>query len=448
MAVTFEELRSRHAAARDAALPGYVARLGWTAEKIAAERERALRHLLAAAKAGSPWHRERLRDVDPASFTEADLPSLPVMTKAELMEHFDSVVTDPRLTRAVVDAHVERLPENPYLFDRYLIAASGGSSGRRGVFVYDWDEFVTFSCQILRWRMRLAPPTPPVVSLWAGRGAHVSWLGMTIFPPPFPLEYVSPTTPLPEMVGRLNAIQPKALMGYASTLHLLAREAHEGRLSITPSSVHTCGEPLLPEARAEIETVWPVHVDNYYGMSEGPYAFPCERGDAMHLPDDLHVIEPVDDAGRPVPPGTPAARLLVTNLFKESQPLIRYEVTDELVVVPEPCACAVATRRIDHVHGRSDDVFAYPGGVRVHPLALRAPLGKSRHVAEYQVLQTARGVHVRLVATDGLDERGLSQAIAAGLAGAGLAGPEVTLERVAELSRVVSGKLRRFVPLA
>ena len=61
MGGTFEELRRRHVAARDAALPGYAACLAWTAEAIATERERALRQLLEAAKTRSPWHRERLR---------------------------------------------------------------------------------------------------------------------------------------------------------------------------------------------------------------------------------------------------------------------------------------------------------------------------------------------------------------------------------------------------
>src|SRR5215813_8925362 len=160
---TFDELRTRQTADRDAALPRYMRQLQWSAEELRMERERRIRILLATAKARSPWHRERLRNVDAASFTEADLPSLPTMTKADLMDNFDAVVTDPRLTRDVVDAYVERLPENPYLFDRYLIIASGGSSGRRGVFVYDWDGFVTFNCQNARWRgNELANPASAV----------------------------------------------------------------------------------------------------------------------------------------------------------------------------------------------------------------------------------------------------------------------------------------------
>jgi phenylacetate-coenzyme A ligase PaaK-like adenylate-forming protein len=412
-----------------------------------------MRVLLATTKARSPWHRERLRHVDATSFAEADLPSVPTMTKADLMENFDAVVTDPRLTRDIVDAYVEQLPENPYLFDRYLVIASGGSSGRRGVFVYDWEAFVTFSCQNARWRGNdLANPasavSAPWANLWAPRGAHVSWILFVIFPPPIDVTSIAPTLPLPEVVDRLNAIQPKTLSAYASTLALLAGEARAGRLVIVPEVVLTCGEPLLPETREEIEAVWPVHVYNYYGMSEGPYAFPCKAGDAMHLPDDLHYIEPVDETGRPVPPGTPAAKLLVTNLYNLAEPLIRYEVTDQLVVLPEPCPCGVATRRIDHVLGRADDIFTYSGGIRVHPLTLRAPLGRHRHMVEYQVIQTERGVRVRFCANGPVDQSELSTTIATGLRGCGLPDPEVTLEQVPELSRQVSGKLKRFVPRA
>ena len=443
---TFEELRLRHAADRDAALPRYADQIQWSAAQLRTEREQRMRVLLATAKARSPWHRERLRDVDAATFTEADLPSLPTMSKADLMDNFEAVVTDPRLTRDIVDAYVEHLPENPYLFERYLVIASGGSSGRRGIFVYDWEAFVTFNCQLARW-LSAVPEEAPCANLLAPRGAHITWIFFLVFPRKDDTR-VAPTLPLAEIVDRLNALQPKTLSGYASTFALLAGEARSGRLTIAPTQIITCGESLLPEVRAEVEAVWPVHVYNFYGMSEGPYAFPCRAGDAMHLPDDLHYVEPVDEADRPVPPGTPAAKLLVTNLFNLTEPLIRYEVTDQLVVLPEPCPCGVATRRIDHLLGRADDIFTYPGGIRVHPLTIRALLGRHRYVVEYQVIQTERGVRVCFCANGPVEPSELSATIATGLRGCGLTDPEVTLEQVPELSRQVSGKLKRFVPRA
>ena len=133
---------------------------------------------------------------------------------------------------------------------------------------------------------------------------------------------------------------------------------------------------------------------------------------------------------------------------RPTEPLIRYEVSDQLVVLPEPCPCGVGARRIDHVLGRADDIFTYSGGIRVHPLTLRAPLGRHRHVVEYQVIQTERGVRVRFCANGPVEPSELSTTIATGLRGCGLPDPEVTLEQVPELSRQVSGKLKRFVPRA
>jgi phenylacetate-coenzyme A ligase PaaK-like adenylate-forming protein len=421
--------------------------LRWSAAQLRSERERRMRVLLATAKERSPWHRQRLRDIDAATFTEDDLPSLPTMSKDDLMDNFESIVTDGRLTRDVVDSYVEDLPENLYLFDRFLVVASGGSSGRRGVFVYDWEEFVTLCCQVGRW-MAMRPMALPNANLWAPRGAHLSWMAAQVFPRPGGENRISPTLSLAEIVTQLNALQPKTLSGYASTLALLAGEARSGRLAISPIAIVTCGEPLRAEVRAGIEAVWPVHVYNYYGMSEGVYAFPCQAGDAMHLPDDLHYVEPVDDANRPVPPGTPAAKLLVTNLYNQTEPLIRYEVTDQLVVLPEPCPCGMAMRRIDSVVGRSDETLTYRGGVRVHPVTIEAPLERHRHVVEYQVIQTEKGVRVRFRANGVVDPSEISASIETELRGCGLVDPEVSLEQVPELSRQASGKFKRFVPLA
>jgi hypothetical protein len=84
-----------------------------------------------------------LAHIDPETFVEADLVRLPKMTKADVMANFDEIVTDPRLSLAAAEMHVARLEESPaynsYLFDRFHVIATSGSSGRRGVFAYDWD---------------------------------------------------------------------------------------------------------------------------------------------------------------------------------------------------------------------------------------------------------------------------------------------------------------------
>src|SRR5262249_43101865 len=81
-------------------LDEHVGRLRWSAERIRTQQRDRVRALLARAIASSPFHRRRVAGIDPATFELADLPRIPVMTKADLMDRFEDVVTDRELTLA------------------------------------------------------------------------------------------------------------------------------------------------------------------------------------------------------------------------------------------------------------------------------------------------------------------------------------------------------------
>jgi phenylacetate-coenzyme A ligase PaaK-like adenylate-forming protein len=110
-----------------------------------------LRELLASAISRSPFHARRLAGVDPATFEVADLGTLPVMTKTGLMAEWDQVVTDRRLTLgAAEDALAATGAEPRLLCGEYACLATGGSTGRRGVFVSDASALTEFFSLILR----------------------------------------------------------------------------------------------------------------------------------------------------------------------------------------------------------------------------------------------------------------------------------------------------------
>ena len=153
----YEAVRRRHVADFEAMLPEYAGRIGWSADRVARERLRALRALLAAARR-SPWHRERLAGLDTGAFGEADVASLPVMTKTDLMDNFDDIVTDRRLTRELCERHLGELAGEAYLLGEYHVVASGGSSGQRGVFVYGWDAWAICWASMVRSRNGIGPP--------------------------------------------------------------------------------------------------------------------------------------------------------------------------------------------------------------------------------------------------------------------------------------------------
>ena len=119
-----EELRLRQAARATERAPEFLDRLGWSTERLQAERQARLRELLSIAKKRSPWHRQRLARIDCERATERDLASIPLMTKDDLMGSFDAILTDPDLSRARVEAHLAA-GNDGYLIEQYRVVSSG-----------------------------------------------------------------------------------------------------------------------------------------------------------------------------------------------------------------------------------------------------------------------------------------------------------------------------------
>jgi len=476
----YEALRREHILDFLAEIPESIRHVRWPLERIREERQRRLRSLIRVAKEKSEWHRERLTNVDPDSITEADLGKLPVMTKADLMANYDEIITDKRLTLEQLNAHVSSLKEDRYLLDNYHVIASGGTSGFRGVFVNDWDEWITtalsfrpifLSLNPLLWRLLSFRPIGKIVinsrirkkkagkpqskaqiaAVMADIASHgSSAMGQSLFYP-FAAMAFPATLPIREIVDGLNSVQPENLAGYPSMLYQLALEAKAGRLHITPKKISSSGEPLLPHIRDIVKSVWGPSVTNLWGTSEaGLIAWSCDKGEGMHLNEDMHIIEPVDENGRPVPPGVRANKIYITNLFNHTLPLIRYEISDQVKILDgEPCPCGSTFRRVEDLQGRQEDTFTYEGEVIVHPLVFVSPLEHHPYVTEFQVRQTKHGASISLLTNGPTAVEQVERDVSEYLEKSGLHNPEVSARIVDRLERTPGvAKLKRFIPLS
>jgi phenylacetate-CoA ligase len=396
-----------------------------------------------------------LSDIDTSRFELADLSSLPVMTKAEMMRSFDEVLTDRRLTRGLVEEALARTAGEPIpILGDYTALASGGSSGERGVFVFDSEAVVGFFSSITRplmARLRAlggAPPGGlPIAFVGAACAVHATgsasaWTGGGQLP--FHFLPVPATLPVPEIVARLNALRAPGLNGYPSMLARLAAERHAGRLRIAPMSVTTSGETLTPELRTAIKDAFRAPIVDTFASSEGLVGPTAPDDDVNIFNSDLCIAELVDAENRPVPLGVPSAKVLLTNLYNRTQPLIRYELSDSFIREPDAADHGHLRAR---VNGRADDILHY-GAVDVHPHVVRAVMVKAAAVLDYQVRQTAGGIDVDAVAIARIDGHHLSDQLEAALAAAGLDHPTVMVRIVDRIERHAdSGKLKRFVPL-
>lgn len=415
----------------------------WPRERLERYRQARLEELARHAAERSPFWRERL----PRGRLE--LTELPILTKPELMERFDDLVTDRRLRLDELLRHLDEIETDALHLGEFRVMTSSGSSGRKAVFVYDRAAWRGLLTQFLRrsdWTdTRPRIPRLRMAMIGGGSPTHMSRRGaQSLDVGVHRLCRLSVTEPVPELVARLNAFRPDQLNAYPSIAGLLAEEQLAGRLHLELERLFTNSEPLSPALRERLELAFGVRPYDFYATTEGLYGHDCPEG-SMHLFDDMCVVENVDEEGRPVPTGETGARLLVTNLFNRVQPLIRFEVSDMVAVEPEPCPCGRSLMRLRSLAGRAEDVLRLRGVV-VHPLQF-ALVTADPDVREFQVVQVGDALRLRVALRDGAlhaPER-LRARVGARLAELGVPEPSVEVETVEALERSAAGKLRMVV---
>ena len=371
-------------------------------EALAARQRRRLSELLAAAARGSRLYGDILRGLDTSALP---LARLPIMHKSELMGRFDDWVTDPDLHLDALQAFTADAARigDPFL-GRYTVWESSGSSGEPGIFVQDpaamavYDALEALRRPVLRPLQQWLDPWG-----WQQRSAFVGAIDghFASIVSIERLRRLNPVLgarmhglsflqPLGELVAQLNALAPSVLATYPTAAVVLAEERLAGRLTIDLREVWTGGESLSPAMRRFVQDAFGCPVADSYGASEFlSLASECRSG-GLHLNSDWVILEPVDDRGRPVPPGVPGCTTLLTNLANHVQPLIRYDLGDRVTLHAQRCACGSHLPRID-VEGRADDMLRLQAAdgrtVRVLPLALSTVLEDQAGLFDFQLVQ-------------------------------------------------------------
>lgn len=339
------------------------------ATAIAALQRHNLANLLRFAKARSPFWARRLRRIDPE---RADLRDIEPVDKPLLMEHFDEVVTDPVLNYAACHAFVNDRSKLGQVFaGRYVLAHTSGSTGHRGIFAFDrWGwEFAQAASMAepvneLNHRWRQYPSIfwkIPVALVVPTGGHYTSYLVPRITGRQQKLftrmHYIDILDPIERIVDQLNELQPLVVHSYPTVLEALTYYQAKGRLHINPFFMMAASEPFPASVKVRVRDAFPrAQVIDIYAATELPaMAHTCDHG-RLHLIADWLVLENVDEAGRAVPLGERGTKLYATCLYNFAQPLIRYEITDAIRYVPEPCPCGSALPVIE-VSGRTNDTL-------------------------------------------------------------------------------------------
>ena len=418
----------------------------WPREKLERYQARSLQRLRRSAYANSPFYQKFHKGL-----MDRPLQELPTLSKADLMEHFDEVITDRAVRFEDMERYIETDAAGKLFQDRYFLTATSGTTGHRTLFLSTESEWLTdlssmsrqglwYGLKQLRRKRRIAYALSTVPFYSSSRLLDFIDKNLTA------ILILDAAHPLDKIVRQLNEFQPEILTSYGSLARVLAKEQLAGRLNIQPEVIATGGDGLTADTRQLVEKAWGKLPFNGYASTEtGGIAAECNFHTGLHMFEDMLIIENVDKKGKPVPPGEYGERLLVTVLFRRLIPLIRYQVEDLILISDKPCPCGRTFRLIEDIGGRICEVVWLPretgGHVSFHPnffIGILDPLP----VSEWQVIHKDHDrldVKITNPRSDFRDEM-IQDALTLKFKAGGGVPPQINVVRVPDIPRGRTGK--------
>jgi phenylacetate-CoA ligase len=179
------------------------------------------------------------------------------------------------------------------------------------------------------------------------------------------------------------------LMTYPTYARGLAQDMRAGRgPAVHLDLVLTCGEVLTEETRAEIAAAFGARVADRYATEEaGMLAGECAHG-GHHIQSEINLVEVVDEAGRPAPPGV-EGQVVITSFYNYAMPLIRYAIGDRATLAEAPCPCGRHLPLLKGVVGRARDLFRFADGRSIWPYVPYAEVRRFVEMRQMQIVQVA-----------------------------------------------------------
>jgi phenylacetate-CoA ligase len=403
----------------------------FSAAEIEAYQNERLRELVHHAYENVSYYRERWKSLklSPADIrSREDLHKLPVLTKEDVRENFDRLISEKASKHELVFRH------------------TSGTTGK-ALHFYVTKPAIAFQWAVW-WRHRMRFGVEP--GAW-----HANFTGKRVVPldqrtPPFwrwnkPLRQALLTMhhltadKISSVMEFLNSNHFEFYSGYPSIIHMLALHAGSAGLALKSPlrAVFTGAENMLDFQRRDIQKFTGAVLTDQYGCSEG-----C--GNASHCSEFVYhedfefgIVE-----GNESQPGNPAKSILCTGFSSHAFPFIRYEVGDTGVwqEAGKPCPCGRESKTMLRIDGRKDDYVVTPEGTRI--MRFDYVFKDAMNVKEVQIVQEQLGeITVRAVRRTGYgmkDEGDISREIQRWISPA----LKVRFEYVPEIEREANGKFR------
>jgi phenylacetate-CoA ligase len=345
-------------------------------DEIRETQFRDLSALLAHAEARVPYYRALFRNLG---------------IRSQDIRNWDDFVKLPVLTKDIIREKQKDLIREDVPLEKLRPHFSGGSTGvplkffRSREYMVASDAGSYRNLQQCGWR-----PGEMIAFFWGGNDKLYGMSRLEFEARQFVRRtyqfdpFHSGEADMAEWTKRFRRVQPRVILGYASTIARFAEFLDIQKKSVARiKGVFTTAEKLYKPQREVIERIFQCKAFDCYGSSEVQnIAAECPKG-KMHVNADFVVLEEGDDAdGGPRP-------LLLTSLKNWSMPFIRYRNEDCGALSQEHCSCGNNFPLMRLEIARTSDNFIFPNGRVVHGEFFTHLMYGSDGIAIFQFHQTA-----------------------------------------------------------
>lgn len=359
----------------------------YSKNKIIKYQEKRLKKIYNYAISNSPFYKVLYKE---NKFnTLDDFHKLPIINKKIMMDNFSNLNTHKFDKNKVMEYALKMELSKDFLGyykDEFVIGLSSGTSGNKGIYIT--PKSITEKL--------------PFVFLARG-GFPLSLLPynilfvLRVFSQGFDdinsklikLTYVSSMEEVEKVISKINELKINILMAPPSFIRQLL--PYKDQITTSIKRIMTYAEVLELEDKERFEKDFNSKVIEIYQASEGQMASACKYGH-LHINEDLVFIELYDEDNKLITEcNVIGHKMIITNLVNYSQPLIRYEMND-MIILDSKCPCGSNFRRIKKVLGRHDDLIYFLDSKRerkyIFPdLFVRWIIVSSENIREFKVIQ-------------------------------------------------------------
>jgi phenylacetate-CoA ligase len=404
----------------------------WSAAEIQKYQDEQLRKIVEHSYRTVPFYRRRFDclKLKPDDIrTVEDLQKLPVLSKEDVREHYQEMVSAEFRRHRLVFCH------------------TGGTTGKSLRF-YQEPRAIQFRWAVW-WRHRLRFGVKFDAPYAAFTGLAAVPLGQQ--QPPFwrenrPMRQTIFTMhhiveeKVKAIVGRLNEGGFDYYAGYPSILFVLAGLIEEGgyEVSASPKMIFTGAENLYDNHCRLMRKVFNANVTDEYGFSEGcGNASRCEH-EVFHEDFEFGILECGESES--IDGDKRQGRIIATGFASYGMPFLRYDVGDIGTWKDVTCACGRKSKVLIRIEGRVEDFVVTPEGRKI--LRFDYIFKDAHNVCDAQVVQKEIGeislLVMRRPAYSQTDEDHLRREIRNKISPRLL----VAFEYVDEIAREPNGKIR------